>query len=287
MNNVDVFRWVPFLAILERRRDLLPEHPEKVSRNLLDASKKHLRSIVTGKTELSPVSPSQFFLEANLVAFSPSKVLWERFARYYANLSLRAFVAGDPLLDRHYPPRGEVPVPEYLRVPRPFPELLLYHVEVDGGIVRLRRPYLFRASLLYADILSWIEKKVRPIVTSGSLEELRKHAQEVMAPPGPKKGRYGFIKKILSLSGLPDGRKRILFYWLIPYWVTVEGRSPEEVLELANRWIAQQGGGKIYSSWILSEAENVRTKGIKPWSINKVERVDPDLIKLLRSVGAL
>ncbi len=286
---MDVYGWIPYLAILEKRKDLLPADPTKLDETTKKTVRDHLRSILFGKPVVSPVPPRVFFYEANVVAFSPSPFHAERFARYYALLSLGAFREGHPLLEKHYPPRDSLPVPELLSIPRPFGEVKLYHLEVSGGTAFLgkRSPYL-QASLLYRDILSWIEKKVRSLVESGALDDLRPFATEVLAPPGGRgRKRYSYIERIASASGIPDGRKRILFYWLIPYWVTVEGRSPEEVLDLANEWISRQGGTKIYSSWILSEAENVRSKGIKPWSLSKVERIDPELVKLLRGLKVL
>ena len=287
---MDVFNIVPYLAILEKRKDLLPLDPTKIDESTKKIVKEHLRLVLFGKGDQSPVPPRVFFYEANLVAFSPSPLHWERFAKYYASLSLEAFSRGHPLLDKHYPPRDVIEVPFFLSVPRPFGEIKLYHVEVASGKVFLgKKVPFFRASLLYRDILNWLESKVKPIVDSGALDALRPLANEVLTPPGSRRGKkkYAYIQRLISASGIPDGRKRILFYWLIPYWVTIEGRTPEEVLNLANEWISRQGGAKIYSSWIVSEAENVRSKGIKPWSLAKVERIDPELIKLLRGLKIL
>ena len=285
---MEVFYEVPFLAVLEKRKDLLPENPSNPPEDVLRAASTHLRTILYGKPRTKPVHPSVFFTEANLVAFSPSSFLWERFARHYALLAVPAFERREEILLRHYPPSEVLSLKEFLSVQRPFPELKLYHLEVSGGKVYLgRRAPLFQASLLYRDILRWISERVRNIVVSGSLDDLRETAQRVLAPPSGRKRGYPHIQRLLNVTGLPDGRKRVLFYWLIPYWVTVEGKTPEEVLELANEWISRQGGAKIYSSWILSEAENVRSKGIKPWSVRKVEQIDPELVKLLRGMGAL
>lgn len=285
---MDIFGYVPYLAIAEKRKDLLVD-PLSASQDLLYTAVSHLRMILySKKKEFNPVKPSIFFLEANLVAFSPSSALWERFAKYYATLAIPVFQLRDPLLEKHYRPKSVVSLRELLSTPRPFPQLRLYHLEVSRGNVYLKdREPFYRASLLYRDILRWIEEKVRKIVLSGVLDPLREYASKVLRPPSSKKKGYPFIQRILSAVGIPDGRKRILFFWLIPYWVSVEGRSPEEVLDLANEWLSRQSGGKIYSSWILSEAENVRSKGIKPWSLSKVERIDPELVKLLRGMGIL
>ncbi len=286
---MDIFGYVPYLAILEKRRDLLVD-PVNADKALLDSAVSHLRMILYSKKKIfEPVRPSIFFLEANLVAFSPSSSIWERFAKYYATLAIPVFQLRDPVLAKHYRPRSVVSIRELLSTPRPFPQLKLYHLEVSRGEVYLKdREPFFRASLLYRDMLRWIEEKVRRIVLSGALDSLRDYANKVLRPPSSKKKKgYPFVQRLISAVGIPDGRKRILFFWLIPYWVTVEGRSSEEVLDLANEWLSRQSGGKIYSSWILSEAENVRSKGIKPWSLSKVEKVDPELVKMLRGMGIL
>ena len=278
----DLFYYIPFLAIRERRKDLLPEPPFNPEEPVIS----HLRCILFHNCPLQPTHPKSFFLEANLLAFSPSNVLKERWASYYAKLSIPAFQRGHA--SKYYPPRRELPLPEFLSTRRIFPELKLYHLEVDGGRVFLgERAPLYQASLLFSDILRWLEEKVVPKARDGSLDYLSSLARKALEPPIRRKKGYPYIQKILAASGIEDGRKRILYFWLIPYWVSVESLTPEEVLNRAEEWLSRQGGSRIPSSWILSEADNVSRKGIKPWSISKVEKIDKWIVDELRRLGIL
>jgi len=65
-------------------------------------------------------------------------------------------------------------------------------------------------------------------------------------------------------------RKRLLFYVLVLYWVTIEGRSVEETVLLAEKWVKRQSRrDQVSRSWIRSLARNVGRKKIKPWSLGE------------------
>ncbi len=268
-----MYNYVPFLAIKEKRKDLLPE-PSKIEKSEVEAVGNRLKTILfRGKTP--PSNPKVFFIEANIVSLSPSSFLKERWAKYYADLALHI------LRERGiYDVGDRIKIGDFLRIRRPYNELKLYHLEVEGGEVDVSRVrHLLEASILFTEILEWIEK-IQPLA---SQIEVFREATKYLQPPTRKRGNK-FIQTLLEAVGIPDGRKRILYYWLIPYWVTIEGKSNDEVLESALEWLSRQGGAKVYTSWILSEADNVRTKGIKPWSLGKVEKVDKELVNILREM---
>lgn len=269
---MDVYKNVPYLAILEKRRDLLPKKVDDE-----DLLKEASGLMPLFLKEPFPLSPALFFILANLSSFYHL----ERFALANARLSIPAFKKGHSLLDKHFPAKLVVPLPEFLSVPRPFEEIKLYHLEVNRGKVFLHDKIPFyRASLLYASVLRWLKEKVRPnalLLRDILIKYIKVSSSKKKSP---------FIKKLIEAEGIPDGRKRILLYWLIPYWVNIEERDIEEVVELAREWVSRQGG-RVYDSWLRSDAQNVKAKGIKPWSLEKVSRIDPELIKILKEVGVL
>lgn len=188
------------------------------------------------------------------------------------------------------PARPVFPLHRFMGFPHIYPEVKLYHLPVKAGNVYVpasRLPYVagcIAYSLVRKNLP--VEGEIPQNIKEAVSRALKK------AVSGEKRRRkrgqkISFIEKLLSASGLPDGRKRILLYWLIPYWVTVEGLPPEEAFQRAKEWISKQAGGKILDSWIRDDIDNVGKKGIRPWSLRKVEKEAPDLIKLLRDLGVL
>ncbi len=179
--------------------------------------------------------------------------------------------------------KTQYPLHTFLRLKRPFPEMKIYHVPLSKGIVEvpaIRRPFLV-ASILFTRILELGEREVPP--------EWREAATKYYASIfGERKGRRSsFIERLLSLSGLEDFRKRIIFYWIAPYLVNVRKLENEEAVGIIMEWLSRQGGGSIPRSWILADVDNVRKKGILPWSVEKVRKIDPELVKELERRGIL
>ena len=67
-----------------------------------------------------------------------------------------------------------------------------------------------------------------------TLETLEENGKTIRKTYG---GKYRRIRQVIEASGLRDGRKRLLFYVLVPYWVTVERRSVEEAVLLSEEWV--------------------------------------------------
>ncbi len=265
--------YVPFLAVKEKRKDILPD-PSKVDEKLAEELPKHLKIVLKGEP-IKPVNPSTFFLEGIAVSSTENLSLYNKFAKYYALLSR-------PVVTEIYDVPSSMRVVTYLSLKRPFEKLKLYYQDVSKGIVKIKEKELVAMSYLYSEILEWLD---RISERSKNLEWTRAVVNRAL-PSKSVKG-YTHVKKLISTSGIEDGRKRILYYWLIPYWVTVEGLSVEETLLRAKEWLSRQSGGKIYESWIRAEIMNVRAKGIKPWSVEKVRKTDPTFIRYLEERGLI
>jgi len=189
------------------------------------------------------------------------------------------------------PARPAFPLRVFMSFPHIYPQVKLYHLPVRSGMVLVPPSRLpFVAGCIAYGIVRRnlpVEGKIPDDIKEAALTALRSATTQTRrARRGAGKG-VGFIRRVIEASGLPDGRKRILLYWLIPYWINVEGLSVDEAVERAKEWISRQAGGKIYESWIRSDAINVKKRGIKPWSLKKVERESPDLVKMLKEMGIL
>ena len=97
-------------------------------------------------------------------------------------------------------------------------------------------------------------------------------------PLRPKKANYEWIEKVLE-KGLDDGRKRFILYIASRYLVNVKGLSEEQALEVLKDFVAKKGSGKVYESWMRSVLRGVKNKGLKPWSLKRLQERDPELFK--------
>jgi hypothetical protein len=74
------------------------------------------------------------------------------------------------------------------------------------------------------------------------------------------------------LKRLPNGRKRLMLYVLSAYLVNVKGLSEEEALHVVEEFLYNSYGnhgdcGKVYESFIRVDLQRVRSKGLKPVSL--------------------
>jgi len=96
--------------------------------------------------------------------------------------------------------------------------------------------------------------------------------------------KYSFIERILQVSGLEDGRKRIIYYWLSKWFGCILEIPPEECARAIEEWLSRQGSGdsKVYRSWILKECEYAYRDKICPWTLETTARKDPEIIEILK-----
>ena len=283
------FALYPFLPSARRRAERLGIRLEDVSEKELEAAAGRLRSILSGKFEYSVLDERtellHYLLFRIFASILGSEYYYDRLGRFYAERT-RRFFSHDLFAELNIDPYA-VPLGTYMGFRHIYPETKLYHVDVRGGVVRLTDSLvpLFAGRVAYSFAVRGL-----PLDVSGVPKVFSDYARRsVVVRKTPRKASrgYDYIEAVLSASGIPDGRKRIIFYWLAPYLVTVKGLGPDEAVATIEEWIARQGGGKILPSWVRDEVLLVKRKGIRPWSLKKVEQRDPGLVSLLRDMGVL
>jgi hypothetical protein len=100
-----------------------------------------------------------------------------------------------------------------------------------------------------------------------------------------KSRRYEWVEKIIE-KGLPDGRKRFILYVLSAYLVNVKGLSEEEAIQVVQEFLENScrnhgNCGKVYESFIRGDLQRVKSKGLKPTTLEKLREKDPDLHSLI------
>ncbi|NPA76280.1 MAG: DNA primase noncatalytic subunit PriX [Candidatus Diapherotrites archaeon] len=285
----DFYALHPFLPGARR---LLPQDLslDLVPEMLLGSASRRLRNILSKQPDYSVVlSPReevfQYVLMRLFLSVLGNEYYYDRFAMYYAERTRLHSNPDDFLAEVGVDPEY-LSVAEYMRFKHIYPETKLYHLPVANGRVFFPRrlvPYL-AGTVAYTMV-----RGALPAEVSGLPDVFKRYAQAAIPVTVSRTGGkgWGFIERILSASGIPDGKKRIILYWIMPYLVTVRGLSVDEAVSRVQEWLANQGGQKVLLSWVRADAENVKKRGVRPWSIKTVEQRDPALVKMLREMGVL
>lgn len=273
---------VPYLLKLEGRKGILPYTADEIPKDLLRRTIDHLKQILLG-TALPPSDPRIFYIEAFIVASSNYISLKSKWLDYYTSLSMQADEETIEQLRTHYDAGITYDIKTFLLMDRDVEGAQLFYQEVVRGTVHIlnERPILINR--LRRDMEHMLES-----ISKNLHDEDRKVFQELAENILPKPRTKGarFYRQLLSLEGLQDGRKRILYYWLIPYLVTIERRPREDAIRIATEWVQkQEGARRISVAWIRSEVNSVANRGIKPWSKRKVAERDPQLVEILKEKG--
>ncbi len=264
--------------------DLIPEQ-------LLVSASSRLKNVLSRHPDYNTVLSAReevlhYVLMRLLVSILGTDYYYDKVARYYAERTRRQTdYLHEFLADVGIDPES-LDVPTYMSFRHIYPETKLYHLPVRGGQVFFPRrllPYLAGA-VAYSLVRSSLPADVSSIPQR--FKDYARAAVPVTVSPGSSKG-WGFVERLLSAEGIPDGKKRILLFWIIPYLANVKGLSVDEVVAKVQEWLSRQGGQKVLVSWVRSDAELTKKKGIRPWSLKKVEQTDPALVKMLREMGVL
>lgn len=264
--------------------DLVPDQ-------ILSSTSSRLKNILSKRPDYDTVLSAReevlhYVLMRLLVSVLGTDYYYDRFARYYAERTRRRTDHLDDFLAEAGVDPEFLDVPTYMSYRHIYPETKLYHLPVKGGQVLFPRrlvPYL-AGTVAYSLVRSSLPADVSDIPPA--FKDYARAAVPVAVSSGPSKG-WGFVERLLSAEGIPDGKKRILLFWIIPYLANVKGLSVDEVVARVQEWLSRQGGQKVLVSWVRSDAELAKKKGIRPWSLKKVEQTDPALMKMLRDMGVL
>ena len=106
----------------------------------------------------------------------------------------------------------------------------------------------------------------------------------VEGKPHPQLGSRGDMNgwRRSSRKGLPEGRKRFILYVLSAYLVNVKRLSEEEAMQVVQEFLENSCRNynnceKIYDSFIHGDLQRVKSKGLKPTTLEKLREKDPDL----------
>ena len=286
----DFYALFPFLPGARR---LLPENLslDLIPEQVLASASSRLKNILSKRPDYTTVLSAReevfhYVLMRLLVSILGTDYYYDRFARYYAERTRRQAAHLDDFLAEAGADPEFLDVPTYMSFRHIYPETKLYHLPVKGGQVFFPRrlfPYL-AGTVAYSLVRSSLPADVSDVPPA--FKDYARAAVPVTVSSGPTRG-WGFVKRLLSAEGIPDGKKRILLFWIIPYLANVKGLSVDEVVARVQEWLSRQGGQKVLISWVRSDAELAKKKGIRPWSLKKVEQTDPALVKMLREMGVL
>ncbi len=239
---------------------------------------------------LSEKSELLFFALARaMLSVLDTPLYYDRFGKFYARRAehappeYRMFLFSATGLGD---PTAGIPLSVYMSFRHVYPETKLYHLPLSAGVVYVPSHVL---PALAGSVAYTLATRGLPIPVDRIPEPIRQWAKRavprVVVPVGKGgSGRWAFIEAILKLSGVPDGRKRIILYWIMPYLITVKGLDIDTAVSISKEWAKRQGA-KILESWLRSDAENVKRKGLHPWSPSKVRAVSPDVFRMLQEMG--
>ncbi|MEB3786549.1 MAG: DNA primase noncatalytic subunit PriX [Desulfurococcales archaeon] len=100
---------------------------------------------------------------------------------------------------------------------------------------------------------------------------------------------WSWVEYVLRI-GLPDGRKRFIFYVASRYLVNIKGLSLTDALRVIEEFLeascVNHGNcSKVYSSWIKSVLRGVKEKELKPKGLGKLGIKHPDILELIQDIG--
>jgi hypothetical protein len=100
--------------------------------------------------------------------------------------------------------------------------------------------------------------------------------------------RYSWVEKVVE-KGLPDGRKRFILYVLSAYLVNVKRLDEDEAMQVVQEFLDNSCRNygrceKVYESFIRGDLQRVKSKGLRPATLEKLSEKDPELHSLIQQV---
>ena len=278
-----IYGYIPHLVRLKKIKGFFKIDLTDIPVELKREAANHLRDEVLKGINPQPVNPVIYFLELFAIVVSDSNVLLEKFLDYYSRLALKNKRAlGE--LKKYLDCTETVPIEEYLVRTSKFPvnPLKIYWLKMSKGVVQLEK---------YSCIISLIEDIVnyaRELKQKLNEPAIREELLEIIRMSQPRrKGTPRFYRNLLEATGIEDGKRRIIMYWLAPYLVTIHGMTKEEAINTILEWLTRQDGKRVPAYWVRAEVESVARKGLKPWKREKVFRIDPQLKEILEKHGII
>lgn len=279
----------PFLPSASKRAERLGITVDGVTEVDLTSASNRLRSILSKHFDLPVLDEKtellHYILFRIFVSILGSEYYYDLLGRFYAE-RVRRFFSSELFVEVGVDPYS-IPLSDYMKYRHIYPETKLYYVDLRQGIIHLPEKLhpLFAGDIAYSFAVKGLPLDVSKVPKHFS--DYARRAVPVRGTSTKSTKGYAYIEAVLSASGIPDGRKRLIFFWLAPYLVTIKGLHPDEAVSVIEDWLSRQGGAKIPPSWVKDEVALAKRKNIRPWGLKKVEQTDPGLIKMLRDVGVL
>ncbi len=177
-----------------------------------------------------------------------------------------------------------VPVVNYLRVSTRYgltskeDKWKLVNLPLEGGTVHLSMNTVrdLFASVVQGFMLAGmrsLRKSPVPESVRGLAEELR---QKTPARPRSQGGQYQYIERLLQ-SKITDGRHRVIWLILVPYFVTVKGMDEGSATEAVLAYV----GDTSYRRFVTYNVKRAVRNGLFPPSESSLRTKHPDVFNLL------
>lgn len=287
---MSIYHYIPHLAVLVKRKTgKLPKGIEPINLTDIPPDLKrdvanHIRDEIMRAVNPQPVEPTLYLLEVLVIAMSDSRNLKERFLSYYSRLALKNKKALS-YLQKYIECTDELSMKEYLQRASRLQAnpLKLYWLEIEKGKVKLGS-YSCILSLL-EDISRLLEETRKKIGNDVVADELRDILSMSQRKPSGRTPR--FYKRLLDATGIEDGKKRIIMYWIAPYLISIANMPKEEAINTILEWLSRQEGQRVPNYWVRAEVEAVARKKLMPWKKDKVLEKDPQLKEILQKHGII
>ena len=279
---MNVYGYVPHLIRIKKVKGMLSVNLTDIPPDIKRDVANHLRDEVLSFSDPKPVHPATYFLELFTLSVHGSEQMMERFLLYYSKLAMKKQEALKELR-KHLDCRDVLDIGEYLERTSAIPSnpLRLYWLKVRNGKVYMGD---FSCILpLLEDIVSYsaeLKQKVTDPAIRDELKEILRITRTKRSGKMPK-----FYRNLLDATGIEDGKKRIIMYWLAPYLVNIKGMTKEEAVGVIMEWLSRQDGQRVPHYWVRAEVESVARKGIRPWRRDKVFEKDPQIKEILEKHG--
>jgi len=96
------------------------------------------------------------------------------------------------------------------------------------------------------------------------------------------------VEKVVE-KGIPDRRKRFILYVLSAYLANVKRLDEDEAFRVVEEFLdnSRRNYGKcekVYESFIRGDLQRVKSKGLRPTTLEKLREKDPELHSLIEHV---
>jgi hypothetical protein len=125
-------------------------------------------------------------------------------------------------------------------------------------------------------------KNLRRGVFPRQLQAARANIIQYVPVQRPRGGKsYAYVEDLLKHPALTEGRKRLTWLVLAPWYTNVKQLSDEEAVEMIQNYVSAGGGLTGARRFIQYNVRRARRLGLMPPTLDKLKTQHPDLYALL------